>query len=329
MEAIPSASWLARVTSFTPPKGIEDPPSWEDAVGFLALHGLAPIAGYNLQYQMPDADAPEGAKDMLLGYLQGIANDNVLKLMTLKSLTRALGEKGEPAKIVLMDGASFGDTLYTHIAFRAVPELRLLVRPEDVERLEVAMRAEQFVEMEADEPDPDKPAKVLFNDRFYAKLFAPFLPNPKEEPGIFARAIPARALGPEVYRPSAEDALLLHVLPMARRGFAVPLIQFVDLREMVKGDSPLARGAGPGAPIDREVLLARAKAFGVEKPLWAAMELLAHFHPEVADRARALEPDLGRATRALLETGVIEPAKDLSRERQLRGVGKLVQLLLS
>lgn len=329
MDAIPTASWLSRITSFTPPKGIEDPPSWEDAVGFLALHGLAPIAAYNLQYLMPDADAPEGAKDMLLGYLQGVANDNVFKLMTLKSLTRAMGEGGEPAKIVLMDGASFGDTLYTHIAFRAVPELRLLVRPADVERIELAMRAEQFVEMEADEPDPDQPAKILFNDRFFAKLFAPFLPNPKEEPGIFERAIPARALGPGVFRPAAEDALLLHVLPMARRGFAVPLIQFVDLRELVKGDSPLARGAGPGAPIDRDVLLARAKAFGVEKPLYAAMELLAHFHPDVAERARELEPDLPWPTRTLLDSGVVEPAKDPSRERQLRGVGKLVQLLLS
>lgn len=329
MEAIPSADWLAKITSFSPPKGIEDPPSWEDAVGFLALHGLAPIAGYNLQYLMPDADAPEGAKEMLLGYLQGIANDNVLKLMTLKSITKALAAENVDAKIVLMDGASFGDTLYTHIAFRAVPELRLLVRPDDVERIETAMRAEQFVEMEADEPDPDDPAKVLFNDRFYAKLFAPFLPNPKEEPGIFERSVPARALGPNVFRPAAEDALLLHVLPMARRVFAVPMIQFVDLRELVKGDSPLSRGAGPGAPIDRAALLARAKAFGVEKPLYAAMELLAHFHPEVAEAARALEPDLGRATRALLDTGVIEPAKDLARERQLRGVGRLVQLLLT
>lgn len=325
MTSVPSATWLAALTRFSPSSTIEDPPNWDEAVPFLARHGLAGIAAYNLQYRMPLANAPESAKDMLLGYMQGISGDTVFKLVTLKNLTKVT----EGRKLVLLDGGAFGDTLYPHVAFRAVPELRLLVDPAELDALEVAMRDEQFVEMEADEPDPDEPAKVLFNDRFYAKLYTRFLPTRGEEAGLLERAIPAKAFGQGVCRLEAEDALLVHVLSMARRAFVVPLIYFVDLREMVNGEASPVLGRGPGAPLDREVLLERAKRFGVEKALWAGLELTAHFHPDVAERALALQPSLGLSTRTLLETAVVAPAKDLTRERQLRGVGKLVQLLLT
>ncbi|AKU92425.1 nucleotidyltransferase family protein [Vulgatibacter incomptus] len=324
MEGLPDARWLAELTRFSPARGIDDPPSWEEAVPFLAHHGLAAIAGYNLQYRMPDADAPDSAKDLLLGYLQGLANDNVFKLMTLKGVATALG--GEP--LVLLDGAALGEPLYPHVAFRPVPELRILVRAGESERIAEAMRAEQFVEMEADEPDPDAPAKVLFNDRFFTKLYEHVLPVRGEEPGLFERTVRVRAFGPGVCRLSAEDAFLVHVLSMARRGFAVPLIYFVDLREMVKGEASVALGRGPGAPLDVAVVRERAKAFGAERALWAGLELLAFFHPDVAEAARALQPELSLPSRALLEAGVVGPAKALDRERQLRGLGKLVQLLL-
>src|SRR5690606_11047222 len=115
----------------------------------------------------------------------------------------------------------------------------------------------------------------------------------------------------------------------ARRGFVVPLIHFVDLREMLRGQAPEPLGRGPGAPLDRERVLSRAKAFGAERALWTAMELTAHFHPDVAASAASLQPELGLPTRTLLETAVVNPAKDLERERLLRGVGKLVKILLA
>jgi len=324
MTHAPSADWLAELTRFDPAKAIDDPPSWDDAAPFLSRHGLAGIAAYNLQYRMPFARAPEAVKDMLLGHMQGISGDTIFKLMTLKNLVGTL----EGRQVVLLDGAAFGETLYPHIAFRPVPELRLLVAPKDVEPIELAMRGAQFFEMDSEEPDPDGPAKVLFNDRFFVKLYAHLLPHAAAEPGLLERAIPAKALGAGVFRLEAEDALLVHVLSMARRGFVVPLMYFVDLRQMVVGEGPPMLGRGPGAPLDREVVLSRAKAFGVERALWASMELTAYFHPDVAEKAKALQPELGLPIRKVLETAVIHPAKELERERQLRGVGKLVQLLI-
>jgi hypothetical protein len=187
-----------------------------------------------------------------------------------------------------------------------------------------AFAEERFVELEAEEPDPDKPARVLYNDRFYLKLHTAVFAG--QDP--FARAVPARPYGRNAVRLAAEDALLAHVLHMARRAFALPLIYYVDLREMVLGAVPEALGHGPGAPLDAELLAARAREVGAEKALWAALELLAYFHPEVEPRARALQPNLSRPTRLLLETAVLGPARDFGRERQLRGAAKVAEMLL-
>lgn len=322
MAELPSAAWLSELTRFDPEPTIEAPPDWDEAIQALARHGIAAIAAYNLQYRMPRAGAPEYARDFLLGYMQGGGNDNVFKLVTLKDLVRSLGD----AQVVLLDGAAFADTLYPHISFRSVPELRLLVRQEDLGAIVEGAKSEQFVEMEADEPDPDGPAATLYNDKFFVKLYTRLLPKGGEE-GLFERAVPAKAYGPAAFRLQAEDALLVHVVSLARRALLVPLIFFVDLRELVRGDSPVIVGPGPGAPIDPALVLARAKEFGAEKALWAAMEALASLQPEVAERARALQPALGAPTRLLLDKTVVRPALDLGRERQLRGTEALTRLL--
>lgn len=313
---------MASLTRFAPEKTLEAPPDWDEAVQALSRHGIASIAAYNLQYRMPTVAAPEHVREFLLGYMQGGGNDNVFKLVTMRDLLRALGD----VRVALLDGAAFADTLYPHISFRTVPEIRLLVLQEELETIVTRAREEQFLEMEADEPDPDHPAATLYNDKFFAKLYTRVLPRGGEA-ALLERAVPAKVYGPAAHRLQGEDALLVHVLSMARRAFQVPLIFFVDLRELVLGESPVALGPGPGAPIDPRLLLERARAFGAEKALWAAMELLATLQPDVAERALALQPKIAAPTRLLLEKAVVGPAKDLGRERQLRGVEALAKLL--
>lgn len=324
MADLPSIDWLAAITRFDPPSRLEAPPDWDAAVQLLARHGLGPLAAYNLNFRMPLTDTPEYARDLLFGYFQGTSQDNVFKFVNLKT---TLGDL-EGARIVLLGGAGLAEGIYPHIAFRPIPELDLLIEAQDRARVTEALAEERFLPFEPEEPDPEEPAAVFFNDRFFVRLFTSPLPNEREVPGLFARALPFQAYGASIYRLAAEDALLVHVLSLAKRGFVVPLIHMVDLREMVKGDSPLAFRGGPGAPIERDLLLARAKLFGAERALWAAMELLAWFHPEVAERARSLQPDLGFATRKLLAAAVVDPARDITRERQLKAVEKLQQLLL-
>lgn len=319
MSDLPSKAWLAAVTRFAPEKTIEAPPDWDEAVQFLSRHGLAAIAAYNLQYRMPGADVPQEVRDFLLGYLQGGANDNVFKLMTLRQLATLFGER----PFIVLDGAAFADTLYPHISFRAVPELRLLVRPEDRDPIVQAVAPEGFVEMEGEEPDPDRPVATLYNDKFFLKLYTDLLPRGGEQ-GLFERAVPALPYGRWARRLQGEDALLVHVLTLARQGFRVPRIYFVDLRELVRGDSPVVLGPGPGAPLDPALVLERAEAMGAKKALWAAMAILADYHPEVGELARALMPKISAPVRALIETAVVQGAE---KERVLRGSDRLMRLL--
>ena len=315
-------TWLAQVIRFDPPRGIEAPDNWEAAVRFLVHHGLAGIAAYNLEYRLHGSATPQRVKDLLLGFHQGIANDNVYKLVTLQ---KALAEVAAP--VVLLDGAAFADTLYPHIGFRAVPELRLLVREEDRADVERALSAREFVPAPAapEEPDPDGPAAVRWNTRFYLKLYTRLLPGGGEA-GLFDRAIRAKAYGPGARRLAGEDALLVQAVSLARRGFAVPLVQLVDLRELVRADTGFR--AGPGAPLDPAVVRERAREVGAERALYAGLELVRWYFPEVAERVAPFVPELGAAQRALLEAAVIGPAKDPDRERQLRGLEKLVRLLV-
>lgn len=320
MAELPSRAWVAAITRLSPEKHLEPPPDWDEAVQFLSRHGLASIAAYNLQYRMPEAEVPPDVRDFLLGYLQGTVTDNLLKLMTLRQIAPRFGA----CPFVLLDAVAFADTLYPHISFRAVPEIRLLVRPEDRDAIVAALAEEDFVEMEEEEPDPDRPAATLYNDRFYLKLYTRLLPRGGEE-GLLARAIPAITYGPSSFRLQAEDALLVHVVSLARRAFRVPRIYFVDLRELVRGDSSvLLAPGGPGAPIDPEVVKARARALGVQNALWAAMEILAGYHPEVGERARALSPEIPAPMRALLERAVVQTA---DRERMMRGAARVLRLL--
>lgn len=315
-------TWLAEMVRFDPPRGIEAPDDWEAAVRFLVHHGLAGIAAYNLEYRFHRVGAPQRVKDLLLGFHQGIANDNVYKLVTLKG---ALA--GVAAPVVLLDGAAFADTLYPHIGFRAVPELRLLVREEDRAAVEKALGEREFVPAPhpPEDPDPDGPAAVLWNTRFYLKLYTRLLPGGGEA-GLFDRAVRAKAYGPGAWRPAGEDALLVQVLSLARRGFAVPLVQLVDLRELVRADTGFR--AGPGAPLDPAVVRDRAREVGAERALYAGLELVRWYFPEVAERVAPFVPDLGPAQRALLDAAVIGPAKNPERERQLRGLDRLVRLLV-
>lgn len=324
MGGAPDVGWLSAVTRLDPPRRVEAPPSWDEAVQLLARHGLASLAAYNLHYRMPETPVPESASDVLLGFHQGVLNDTVFKLVTVKQL---LSELVGP-KVVLLDAAAHAEALYPHIAFRPVPDLRLYTSPGDVPEVLRALAEGGFAPAEPDEPDPDRPAAVLYNQRFFVHVYTHLLPRSDVEPGLLARAVKALAMGAAVFRLAAEDALIVQALSMARRGFAVPLIAWVDLREIVRGASGTASRGGPGSPLDPLVVRERAATAGAERALYAALTLLEHFHPDVEPLATALKPDLNAATRLMIDTTVVGPAKDPERSRQLRGMETFTRLLL-
>ncbi len=298
---------LRALTSFSPPTVL--PEADLDLLGeVLVAHGLAPMASFQLEHTRLGGSAPGPFRERMLGFYQGIVNDNVMKMVTLRGLVRA----AEDVPVVLLDGAAYVDWLYPHLAFRPIGELRLALRAEDSERF--AERVKGAMPLDRTE---DGGHTAVFTDgrlSLYAQE-GPFAGAPADA-GLFARATPYRVFGPKAGRPSAEDALLSTVGEQALLGLRAPIITYVDVRELL------------GLPLDVAYVQARAEALGLSRALHGSTLLAAHFFPEVADAAARVRPPLGAAERLAVER-VVDAARDPAKLRQLRGADAAARMVVA
>jgi hypothetical protein len=298
---------LRALTSFAPPKAL---PECDLALlgDVLEAHGLAPLASYQLETTRLGAGVPEGFRERLLTSYQGVLNDNLLKVVSLRGLLRDVDD----VTVVLLDAVAYLDWLYPHMAFRPVGDVRAALRAEDAARLEG--RGKDPLKLVRTEHGghtavfSDGKLKIAFQEGLYAGA-------PPDAP-LFERATPYRVFGPRAARPSPEDALLCTVGELATMGLHAPLVTYVDLRELLH------------QPLDAAYLRTRAEGFGLSRALHGATLVVAHFWPEVADAAAALRPPLGAAERVAVER-VAEAAKDPARLRQLRGADAAARLVVA
>jgi hypothetical protein len=291
---------------------------WAALADLAVVHGTGPLVAYAMEYRLGGGGAPEEIHDALLGYYHGTLTDNVYKLVQLKKLLSGAAD----VPVVLVGAAAYVDALYPHVAFRPLPELRLVVRRPDFPKLAAAgepldMRIEG--EEEGAALLTDGRTRLLLHDSLFGAS------RSAAEDELFERGAAAKVFGPKVRRPSIEDALLAHLALIARAGFVAPLIEYVDLRELVRG-APAQQGVWDRPP-DAVAVKARAQALSLSRALWCAMQVLAHFFPEVRSEAAALSPDLPADVRASPEAGVVGPAQKLERasvEREAEEARKLL-----
>jgi hypothetical protein len=307
MPAVPLLDALRALTSFTPPK---DLPDCDLALlgDVLAAHGLAPLASYQIENTRLGAGLPAAFREKLLGHYQAVANDNVLKIVTLRNALRL----APGVTAVLLDGAVYLEWLYPHLAFRPVGDLRIALRAEDLaafaEGLKGALPLARTEHGDRTAVFTDGRLSLLAQEGLFAGAPA--------DPLLFERRVPYRAFGPSAARPSREDALLSTVGEQATQGLLAPLISFVDLRELLR------------EPLDVEYVLARAAALHLARGLHGASLLVAHFFPEVADAAAAVRPALSFAERVGVER-VVEAGKDPAKLRHLRGAEEAARLVVA
>ncbi len=317
--ADPLLELLRTVTSFTPSRRDLSKAPWEAYVDWAIAQGLAPLSAYSLEYRLGPVGAPVWAKDRLLSVYQGTANDNVMKLVGFKnSVKELLGRR-----IVLVGGASFAESLYPHVAMRPVADVEVLVPKRDVEPLVNWLRRSDF------RPEPGAgPGDALVSDGHSTIIIhGGLLDDEAEQEGLFRRALPARAYGASIYRLDLEDAVLAHVLLLARAGFERPFVEWIDLREALLG-AP-ATGGVYSRPLDAEALGRRAKAWKLERALWAALAVARRLFPETAEAGERVSPALSLAVRELLGRSVVEPLSEAGRTTALKGAEGLRALLLT
>ncbi len=296
---MPVLDALRALSSFDPPPSLP-PCDLAELADLLEAHGLAPLASYHLESRAVGAGLPAQFREKLLSLYQGVVNDNVYKVMTLRGALRA-----SEVPVVLLGGLAAIDWLYPHVAFRPLGDLRLAVRSRDGAAFAAAVAKAGFPPAGTAEG-----ARVAtFTDgRIRFSIQEGLWPGADDDPALFEAAVRVPAMGPRVMRPSAVDALLGTVAEQAATGLYAPLLTFVDLRELLALDPP----PDPGA------VRARARALGLERALLGSMRLLAAFYPASATAARALEPDLPAAERAAVEA-VVRSARDPGRLVHLRG----------
>ena len=306
------------LASFDPPKiSLADAP-WEDYADWAIGQGLAPLAAYNLEYRLgTKTGAPEWVRDRLLAIYQGSVNDNVMKLVNFK---RAVDEL-EGRQVIMLGGGSFAESLYPHVAFRPVIDIRLLVPRADLDPFVGYLRRAEF---KAGEGGAEGTLRELSDGRTTLFVHGELLKQGDE--GLFTRALPMKVYGPSLRRLDLEDALLCQVLLMSRDGFDVPLIEFVDLRELVQGAPSM--GGVYSRPVDAEAVRARAAEWKMERALWAALGIVERLFPETSAAVAHLKPQsLLMPTRELLERLVIAPVSIVGRTHQFRGEDALRTLL--
>jgi hypothetical protein len=295
------------LTSFSPPAALP-----ECELGLLAdvleAHGLAPLASYQLEHHRLGAGAPQALRERLLTSYQGVVNDNVMKLMSLR---RALREV-EGVRLVVLDAAAYVDWIYPHVAFRPFGDVRLAVSAEE---------APLFIDRTRGALTPLRTehgghSAVLSDGTITVTLQEGLWPGGPADAPLLERSSPYRAFGPAALRPSAEEAILATVAEQALAGLHAPLITYVDLRELL------------ALPLDEGHLRGRAEALGLSRALHGATLLAAHYFPEVADAAARVRPPLGFAERVAVER-VVEAAKDPARLRQVRVADAAARLVVA
>ncbi|HUL58683.1 MAG TPA: nucleotidyltransferase family protein [Anaeromyxobacteraceae bacterium] len=304
---MPLLDALRALTAFRPPPAL--PACDLRLLGdVLVAHGLAPMASYHVENGRIGAGLPDAFRERLLSQYQGVVNDNVLKLVTLRNALKAAAD----VPVVLLEAAAYVDWLYPHMAWRPVADLRVAVRGEDGARFAAAIAGGFQV---AGTGAGGRTA-TFTDGKVELRLQEGLWPGAPEDAALFTRRRPAPAFGPSAARPAPEEALLATVADLAQGGLFAPLIAFVDLRELA------------GLVEDAAGLRRRAAALGLSRALHGATLLLAHFFPETADAARALRPELGLAERVAVER-LVGAAKDPARLSHLRGAEAAARLLVA
>lgn len=293
---------------------------WDRYVDWSIAQGLAPLAAYNLEFRMGGADAPDWARERLLSIYQGSINDTVMKLVTFKRALDSLAG----ARVVLLGGAAFTEALYPHVGFRPLLGIELLTPTVHIERVLALLRESEFRSL----PD-DADVRVLSDGRTEIRVHSHLLAagRREEDDALLARALPIPVYGPSMFRLGLEDAILGLSLEQARAGYDVPMLSFVDLRELLSGAPSVS---GPySRPPDFELLKERAAAWKCERALFASVSIAGRLFPEAAAAAEKAEPLLRSASRDLLDRLIISPVSQLGRTRVTRGADRLRRLLVA
>ncbi len=305
------------LTSFAPARVDLRSAPWEEYVDWAVGQGLAPLSAYNLEYRLGGAGAPEWARDRLLSLYQGTLNDNVMKLVNFKRSVDDL----QGRKVVLLGAGSFAESLYPHVAFRPVIELRLLVAASDLDGFVGFMKGAEFKALPPGE-DAGSAERAVSDGRTLILLHGRLTPDDEQ---LRSRALPMKVMGPSMYRLDLEDAIVTFALLTSQAHFEVPMLEWVDLRELVLGAPSM--GGVYSRDFDADAVLSRAKAWKLDRALYACLAIVEQLYPDTAPAVARLKPQLNWPTRELIDRLLVAQVAQVGRTQNFRLEAQVRELL--
>ena len=267
--------------------------------------GLGPLAGYNLEYALPQLPAPRAVKEQLLLAFWAAVGSNTSSLGSFK---KALGPL-EGRRVVLFGAWSLVDALGFHVGFRPLQEASVLVAQEDTAGFASYMRACGYTE----EVSFPHAVCALSDGLATVGLFNRLPGVPRMPPALLGQAAPKRVFGPSVFALGLEDSLLALCARQYAEGYSGPWIDWVEVRQALLSPE-----------VEAQSLKAKAQAWGIPHALYASLTALGHvfggveqaFCPEVPAEWEALvsrwAEAFAKVPEAVLEGREI-PAKEEER----------------
>ena len=305
------------LTSFAPARVDLRGAPWEEYVAWSIGQGLAPLSAYNLEYRLGGAGAPDWARDRLLSLYQGTLNDNVMKLVNFKRSVDDL----QGRKVILLGAGSFAESLYPHVAFRPVIELRLLLAPADLDGFIGFMGGSDFKPLPPGE-DAGSAERAISDGRTLILLHGKLSPEVEQ---LRSRALPMKVLGSSMFRLDLEDAILVHALLTAQAHFEVPMLEWIDLRELVLGAPSM--GGVYSREFNADAVLSRARAWKLDRALYACLAIVEQLYPETAAAVARLKPQLNWPTRELIDRLLVAQVAQVGRTQTFRLEAQVRELL--
>lgn len=258
---------------------------------------VAPIAAFNLEYRLGAWwCSGVGPGPVALG----LSGDRQ-RQRDEAGAAQALVEPARGTAFGPLAGAvNFVETLYPHGGFRPLSEVRVGLDPRAFDGFGNYLRQSGFQPTGSFE-DAAGAHRMLSDDRMVLLLHGALTEVPTLDAQLVERLVPVKVLGPSVWRPALEDAVLLHCAMLGRAGFEAPAIEWVDLRELLLG-APFM-GHSYSRPLEVAALASRVMEGDLAPTVSMALITVAALFPETAAVAAAIRallppftPSLGEAT---------------------------------
>ncbi len=214
---------------------------WEEIINDADDQGLTPFLYRWLKRSNADLQLPGALAERLERQFFGLAARNMMLAWELAGILRAFEDSGVPC--APLRGLALAERLYGNIAARAMGDLDLLVRKEDLPRVAGLLGGLGFREMDRRPGFAQAFSYTLefFKDRHgwivvephWTLSYPPFVDRIDMD-GVWARCVRGHVVGVETWLLGREELLLHLCLHLAHADGAAPLLWFFEVDRLLR-----------------------------------------------------------------------------------------------